>query len=424
MSKFLEGLGTNVYHIEFGGFLTNHLMHGVVALFGLGASEAKIKSFTQQYVQQLEPTSHSSSDVQINEETWKSVIGKRRYYPQFVEFFTTRYESLRMSGAYDTPLLILLRQYVPDLVDGGIGCAAFHPIVHIGYGLMMNDFSDVTCQSRDVIDGLAYMTHSYRRPQGCKPSAEVAQSIVEEMSLTTGIQESRYEADLSDVLVSVIKDIRHDTSVKNLMASLNDLISLPSYKSMEPVSTFQQKMAAVGDYGQDFLDKYTIAALKSLHAKFLVDRNLCKQGFPSFVSYSMKAIVDGAVQLYASCSAGDDFFILHGVTSSWALRRTLFCFDSVVVQVQMLISFVKALLSAYVSQDMPAVATKLPEGTKLPEWEEIIKKSVECGDDVDEHVYKLVFTCHEAEKVYGTPPSLLYRRAAAQKMNYLPWPVM
>ena len=41
--------------IELGGFLTNHLWHGILALAGLGASDALIDRFVFEYSKRLEP---------------------------------------------------------------------------------------------------------------------------------------------------------------------------------------------------------------------------------------------------------------------------------------------------------------------------------------------------------------------------------
>lgn len=60
------------------------------------------------------------------------------------------------------------------------------------------------------------------------------------------------------------------------------------------------------------------------------------------------------------------------------------------MQLQLLISHLKSLLSAYISQGVLVVADELPGLTSLPDWKAIITKIIRCSDDVDEHIYKLL----------------------------------
>ena len=428
MARFMKELGTDVYHIEYRGFYSNHLMDGVVALIGLGAPDTKVASFARHYAEHLEPAFKKSEGVHITQETLKEFHGKRTHYPELVEFFSTELESLRMSGGYVEPLASLLRQYIPGLVDGGIGGAAFHPVIHIGYGLMQNSSGDFIASQHDVVDGLAYMVFSCRRPIGGKSSYEIAESMIKELGLKNEVPQWGPEheygiPDMSDSFLMLIESFRSDEDVRKTMSQLSDFASSSQYDSMEPSSSFERKMAAISDdHGDDLLTSYTKKALEALHSRFSADNTQHGEKSASFISYLMKAVVDGIIGIYANSSASDDFFLLHGVTSAWALRRVLHYFDSLDVSLQILVAYLKALLSTYVTQGMPAMVVKEVSTDLLPSWEDIVKKTVECSDDVDEHIYKLVYTCHEAEKVYGSSSSQLYKRAAAQKMGFIDWP--
>jgi hypothetical protein len=48
LHKLLQN-NTSRYHIEYGGYLSNHLSHGLVALYKLGASEKLIQQFNEDY---------------------------------------------------------------------------------------------------------------------------------------------------------------------------------------------------------------------------------------------------------------------------------------------------------------------------------------------------------------------------------------
>lgn len=58
----LRDHGSQRWEIEFGGFLTNHLWHGVVALAALGASGKLVDDFVAEYTQKLQPTAPAATD--------------------------------------------------------------------------------------------------------------------------------------------------------------------------------------------------------------------------------------------------------------------------------------------------------------------------------------------------------------------------
>ena len=228
-TTLLEKYGTDVYHVEYGTNFSNHLMHGVVALVKLEASEAKVESFVHHYIKQLEPAHKISGDVRVTTENLMTFAGKRNHFLEFVEFFSNELESLRMrkSGA---SISLLLQRHVPSLVYGGIGAAAFHPLIHIGYGLMQNTFGDFIASPRDVIDGLSYMLFSCQPPIKGKSSAEMADSIVKELDICSDDNHWHSEfgiSDLSDALVTLVSDLRSNQEDRKLSEQLTHLAALP-----------------------------------------------------------------------------------------------------------------------------------------------------------------------------------------------------
>jgi len=73
-------LNDQSYHIEFNGFLTNHVKHAVVALKGLGASPQRIKEYYDTYGKctpygyGLEPP--RPSEHTITQDNWQVYFGK------------------------------------------------------------------------------------------------------------------------------------------------------------------------------------------------------------------------------------------------------------------------------------------------------------------------------------------------------------
>ena len=76
---------TKKFCIEYGGYLSNHLSHGIVALHKLGASQARVDRFVAQYIPHLEASvpepsaSVSSFDA--------ALLGKRQHFYSLVGFY-------------------------------------------------------------------------------------------------------------------------------------------------------------------------------------------------------------------------------------------------------------------------------------------------------------------------------------------------
>ena len=66
LKEMIEEYSTSKYHIECKGFLTNHFSHGIIALYGLGASRQRILNFVRWYVPRLEPTEQEEQSHQQN----------------------------------------------------------------------------------------------------------------------------------------------------------------------------------------------------------------------------------------------------------------------------------------------------------------------------------------------------------------------
>lgn len=81
------------FDIEYGGFLSNHMTHGLMALDMLGASSERLASWFQEYIKhdvngsQLEPA-QSPGDLTIDENNWNQFKGKRESVTRSFQFLT------------------------------------------------------------------------------------------------------------------------------------------------------------------------------------------------------------------------------------------------------------------------------------------------------------------------------------------------
>jgi len=142
-------LNDQSFHIEFNGFLSNHVKHAVVALNGLGASPKMIKEYYDAYVKcttygyGLEPP--RPSEHTITQDNWQVYFGKHSSFTSYCEFFDRKEKELGMKR--------ILEEYVPSLLPGCVG-SLMHGTIHLGWALDSGN-------RWMIIEGLAYMVFSY-----------------------------------------------------------------------------------------------------------------------------------------------------------------------------------------------------------------------------------------------------------------------
>jgi len=136
------------FHIQWKGAskFSNHLSHGLIALYELGASGDRLKQFFDRYSAKLEKRIPPSPDVKVTESNWKTFIGKKEHYSELVQFSTDEVKSRGRSDA--------LNKYVPYLV-AGLGGGAFHGLITLGYALEIMD-------DNNIAEGLAYWTFVFK----------------------------------------------------------------------------------------------------------------------------------------------------------------------------------------------------------------------------------------------------------------------
>jgi len=154
-------LNDQSYHIEFNGYLTNHVKHAVVALKGLGASPQRIQEYYDTYVKcttygyGLEPARPSAHT--ITQDNWQVYFGKHCNFTSYCQFFDQKEKELGRER--------VLREYVPSLLPGCVG-SLMHGTMHLGWAL--------DSENRwMIIEGLAYMAFSYLscHPERTYPAA-------------------------------------------------------------------------------------------------------------------------------------------------------------------------------------------------------------------------------------------------------------
>ena len=132
-------------------------------------------------------------------------------------------------------------------------------------------------------------------------------------------------------------------------------------------------------------------------SELLINEYVHRIKMPSFTSSDemMKWIVDQAIILYLASDEDNDFALLHGITSSWALKCILKYVENEEDRLESIRHQLTMLLMVYLMQGRPKLMLqKLTSSSPLPTWDEIKKKAFALRIEyVDEHVFKLIQVC-------------------------------
>ena len=239
----------------------------------------------------------------------------------------------------------------------GLGCSAFHGIIHLGYGYSAKD-------EKRVCEGLAYLHHSYLPLMHTKPlpaADEIGKGTKSPIELLQSIKEDKF---LYNTMVEGIKK--------------------EPWSSMDQ-GYFQRRLAyliqAHGDHFVSFLSDMKLDIPRAETS----DIDLVELG---------KQVVGIATTAYVMTEPANDFFMLHGVTSSWSILQLLPLLDAK-HGLEMIEVFLIKLLATYVCQDCPKLSHALTPSVKVDskQWGDIIEKTL--AKTADEHIYKLVQVSHD-----------------------------
>ncbi|KAH3827895.1 uncharacterized protein LOC127880916 isoform X2 [Dreissena polymorpha] len=348
VGKILAATSTAKYFIEYGGFLSNHVSHGVIALHRLEASPDHIQRFVDDLLPKLEDTNSDKPDSRSFEE----LRGQRVGYYSLLQ----HYDHLLLDIGGDVEKLI--REEYPK-VNAGLAGSALHGTIHLGYAYAAG-------YKQGILEGLAYTYHSYR--------PVVSKRSMEELS--------HFGNGNTDIL-SVLKNVRkkHDLFYAMQMGSEKE-----EYSSLG-LGKFQRNVCyLLKEKGEVLYDH-----LLSLKLDATV-RNADGELDPVQLA---RRLVYWSTMIYILAEKKNDFFLLHGVTCAWALHTIipiLRKLDGIVG----LRHYVAVLIAVYIAQGAPALTSELKTCDVIDvkgEWDNIVSQTLDTC--TDEHCYKLVQVCRE-----------------------------
>lgn len=357
------------HYIEYNGFLSNHFPHVAIALYLLKDGSTHFQGFLEHYKKRLEATDGPAFKDQgdkTESESIQDLKGQRRGYYQILD----HYRSL-LEGKFGGDLDEFLRAVLPNLVLGGFG-SAFHPIIHVGYGYAIKNVEV-------VLEGITYFHHSFLE---FKFDVDTLPDL---KTLGKG----------SNSLLGVIDELRGDDVLYDAMRK---------DKAKYGFGGFQSGMHAFLNAGNNDLLKY-------VHKIRIPDDIQTPEDI-------LKWVIDQAIFVYYAATTASDFFLIHGVTATWALSQ-FFHLLTQENQMETLRSVLCGYLAVYLVQMKPELKVGPSSGelelADSMSWDDIRAKAFDLKiEDTDEHSLKLVQVCYmrSQESSEDSPNQRIYKLAS------------
>ncbi|CAM9214500.1 unnamed protein product [Discosporangium mesarthrocarpum] len=378
------------YHIEFNGYLSNHVKHAVIALAGLSAPPSRIRGYWDEYTKltpyglPLEPAEPLNQTKDLTDEDLEQILGKKVDFPALCKFFDKRVQEL------GTPAT--LQRYAPLLIPGCVG-GLTHGLIHLGWALDAG-------HRWMTVEGMAYLAF-------CHVSAHPERFIDRSHDDSTPFQSLLRVAD--------------EWTSQDLGSWASDLIVGPKYgeatgfhAELVP-SGFQWNVAKVLEEGHPIL-----YALPSWLDDMPVEKAL--EGLYKMVnlfyltSAGYGAGEDPTEEVENSAEHTGSFLVLHLVTSLWALehiiasleegqqRQALKCFWVAMLGLGLTgstgfpgrstLEAVEAIFSSHSDEEESGKGGKIGgEG-----WDSIVPRAIA---EEEEHNIKLAYVERELWRRYG-----------------------
>ena len=371
--SFLDLNSTSKFYIEYGGFLSNHLSHGLIALHKLGAIQKTMEEFLQRYSSKLEePFGDTAMSQKKSCKGIEGLLGARKEFYTLMEYYTEKYKN-----DYNSNLESLINGEFDHLSDGLIA-SLLHGLIHLGYG-----FSEKS--PKLVCEGLAYLHHSY-----------VPLKLIErKISIGRGTED----------IVEVLRDVGAHNNLKTFM-----LQEIKTERLMKwHTGNFQRKMFVLFESKADELLQYAARIKTPQLSENFSTEDVVGLG---------KWLLDSAIFIYVNSTSKNDFILLHGVTATWSLCQILTAMSVPQQALRAVQTLICGILAAYVvTGAAPLKASSDPEMATYKNWDNIIKTTI--SRECDEHIYKLVQVVYErSQEVSGNAQNDLYKAAANVALNY------
>jgi len=402
-----------LFHIEKGGHLSNHMSHGLIALGNLGASEERLNQYGEAYKEtrvlghKIGPALLEEREEILTREDLLQLKGKFKNFLGIADYFKRELERTQVSPQE------LVSDYLPEVLAGLSG-RIFHPLITLGYALHTDD-------RELIIDGLSYMYYACR----------TAGSHLS-LDLDALMQDSNPDIEplTASGLFHLIAQVKEEKKFDGIT---------PQYEGIPPyqgwAKGFQLRLAILGDKAGETLDEYVLPILKS--AKTLEDFVKDREHGTNEYKTLMTEVFDGITWFYNDLSEynkDSSFIILHAVTSCWSLAHVLPYLTSQ-QRLEAIVYYVRAIVAGWASMkdDKEFEVGPIPwerdftsQFPSIPEFSAPVGHILSTNES-DEHKIKVVFTCLDRMTSTTFTPLKSEKHAnflkvvAARQFEILPW---
>ncbi|KAG0379690.1 hypothetical protein BGX24_012140 [Mortierella sp. AD032] len=345
--------------------LHNHLVHAVLASYSLGATPERLRAIYESHAMEQRPI--GSVKKNFTSADWKSEIGNQEFYASYLEFFRQEVPKLGraeaiVNYAFDTDVL------------GRTFSGAFHPLIHLGYGI---DFGIDAI----VAEGLAMMAVTSKM---MAPFVVAPATMIENVTTKIVSQLSISEPPSAKKIVDILTAIREDRE-------LDDVTSYPEVNKTMDVA--KSKVAA--------------SKVQKLLSEWKVEETVQDIDLKAKELYKACLLFVGGTGL-RNGKVKQDFFLMHALTSVLFVHKLAHVLPPAYA-VSCLRSHLGVSLAYFISRGRPPVDVdallnycgKCALDPSNP-WLSIIKRAV----DIDEvHVTKVSRSCALGDLLFGTEES-------------------
>lgn len=175
----------------------NHLAHGVLASYSLGATPERLQAIYKSHAVEQRPIGPIKKS--FTPVDWKSEVGNQEFYASYLEFFRQEVPKLGRVEA------IVKYAFDTDVI-GRTFSGAFHPLIHLGYGI---DFGIDAI----VAEGLAMMAVTSKM---MSPFVVAPATKVEKVTTKIASQLSISEPSSAKTVMDILTAIREDRELDNV----------------------------------------------------------------------------------------------------------------------------------------------------------------------------------------------------------------
>lgn len=294
---------TQNYYIEYNKYFFNHLAHGAIALSYLKCPEPIIEEYMKKYsqsklssIRQYENENHVityDNDQYIKWNDLNLYLGKREKYYNILEMY--QYD---LKNIYHDNINQLIYERFNSL-SYGIGCSAFHGLIHVGYGIFSRNI-------RIILEGISFITYAYL-PFKYVP-IDNENDNEEKSNNNNNILMNINE----DSILNILNIIHNQKDIEQII--LNNC-SDKKTTTEKNKGTFQEAMIILSKYGLNILSRYVD------HILHLIPNINNHHDLKQVSNMLLKTCIE--IYSYCENETYNDFFLLHGVTSAWSLYQLL-----------------------------------------------------------------------------------------------------